>query len=172
VEILFGLLVLAVVRNAIPSIWMIANMHLAATSAYRLWMPGSISRRKNSMTWNKYGAKKITDPVTGYVFDSKKEYTRWCELRLLQKAGKIENLQRQVKYELIPKQDGERAVFYVADFVYDVPVHKQRLNEQGHLVFEDGYITAVEDAKGYKTEVYKIKKKLMQYVHGIKIQEV
>lgn len=124
------------------------------------------------MTWNKYGAKKITDPVTGYVFDSKKEYTRWCELRLLQKAGEIENLQRQVKYELIPKQDGERAVFYVADFVYDVPVHKQRLNEQGHLVFEDGYITAVEDAKGYKTEVYKIKKKLMQYVHGIKIQEV
>lgn len=121
---------------------------------------------------NKYGAKKITDPATGFVFDSKKEFHRWCELRLLERAGKITDLKRQVKYELIPKQDGERAVFYVADFVYDVPVHKQSVNEQGHIVFSDGYITVVEDAKGYKTEVYRLKKKLMQWVHGIKIQEV
>lgn len=104
---------------------------------------------------NKYGAKKIKDPATGFVFDSKKEFHRWCELNILQKAGKISGLSRQVSFELIPKQTGERAVNYVADFTY----------------YEDGYFI-VEDCKGYKTEVYKIKKKLMQYVHGIKIKEV
>jgi hypothetical protein len=124
------------------------------------------------MVRNKYGAKKITDPITGFVFDSKKEYHRWCELRLLERAGRISDLQRQVKYELIPKQDGERACTYLADFVYKVPVHKQYTNDEGHLVFADGWETVVEDAKGVRTDAYKIKKKLMLWVHGIKIQEV
>ena len=104
---------------------------------------------------NKYGAKKITDPATGFVFDSKKEFHRWCELRLLERAGKITDLDRQVKYELIPKQDGERAVFYVADFVY---------------IDADGK-TVVEDTKGVRTDAYKIKRKLMLWVHHIKIKE-
>ena len=104
---------------------------------------------------NKYGAKKITDPATGIVFDSKKEFHRWCELRLLERAGKITDLDRQVKYELIPKQDGERAVFYVADFVY---------------IDADGK-TVVEDTKGVRTDAYKIKRKLMLWVHHIKIKE-
>ena len=129
---------------------------------------------------NKYGAKKITDPETGYVFDSKKEYRRWQELRLMEKAGQIQNLQRQVKYILIPAQyeryeryskktgkrlqDGvrcvEREVGYVADHVY-----------------QDGNgIIHVEDIKGYKGggayAVFTLKRKLMLHVHGIKIQEV
>jgi hypothetical protein len=104
---------------------------------------------------NKYGAKKIKDPATGYVFDSKKEYHRWCELRLLERAGKIKDLCRQVSYELIPKQDGERACTYVADFLY--------FGEDGKLV--------VEDAKGVRTDAYRIKKKLMLWIHGIKIKE-
>ena len=107
------------------------------------------------MRMNKYGAKKIKDPATGYVFDSKKEYNRWRELRILERAGKIIGLKRQVKYELIPKQDGERACNYVADFVY---------------IDADGN-TVVEDTKGVRTDAYRIKKKLMLWVHGIKIKE-
>ena len=107
------------------------------------------------MAWNKYGAKKITDPATGYVFDSKAEFIRWCELRILERAGKISDLKRQVKYELIPKQDGERACTYVADFVY---------------IDADGN-TVVEDTKGVRTDAYRIKKKLMLWIHGIRIKE-
>jgi hypothetical protein len=104
---------------------------------------------------NKYGAKKIKDPATGYVFDSKKEFIRWCELRILERAGKISELRRQVKFELIPKQDGERACTYVADFVY---------------IGSDGN-TVVEDTKGVRTDVYKIKRKLMLERYGIRIKE-
>lgn len=104
---------------------------------------------------NKYGARKVTAP-DGQKFDSQKEYHRWCELKLLERAGKINRLQRQVRFELIPKQVGETACHYVADFVY----------------YDDLWNLVVEDAKGYKTDVYKIKKKLMLYIHGIRIQEV
>ena len=102
---------------------------------------------------NKYGARKLTAP-DGQVFDSVKEFHRWGVLRLLERAGKIQNLQRQVKFELIPKQDGERACTYVADFVY---------MENGKQV--------VEDCKGFKNDAYKMKRKLMLWVHGIKIKE-
>ena len=106
----------------------------------------------------KYKSQKVT--VNGITFDSKKEYNRWCELALLQKAGQVTDLQRQVKYELIPSQriDGkvaERACTYVADFVY---------RENGK--------TVVEDTKGFKTKDYIIKRKLMLWVHGIRVREV
>lgn len=102
---------------------------------------------------NKYGARKVKAP-DGEVFDSMKEYHRWCYLRLLARAGRISDIHRQVSFELIPKQKGERACSYIADFTYQ---------ENGKLV--------VEDCKGYRTETYKIKKKLMLWVHGIKIKE-
>ena len=107
---------------------------------------------------SKYGSRKVTRD--GITFDSQKEYKRFCELRLLERAGKVTDLQRQVKFELIPSQkvDGkvvERAVNYVADFVYE----------------QDGK-TVVEDTKGFKTKDYIIKRKLMLYVHGIRIVEV
>ena len=106
----------------------------------------------------KYHSRKIT--VDGITFDSKKEYFRWCELSLLAKAGKVTDLQRQVKFELIPSQriDGkvvERPCAYVADFVYK----------------QDGE-TIVEDTKGFRTADYIIKRKLMLSVHGIRIREV
>lgn len=101
----------------------------------------------------KYGNKKIV--VDGILFDSKREACRYSELKLLTKAGEISDIERQVEYQLIPKQPGERAVKYIADFRYK--------NKDGQ--------TIVEDVKGYKTEVYKIKRKLMLYVHGIKIRE-
>jgi len=110
------------------------------------------------MAWNKYGAKKVTAP-NGEVFDSAKEYRRWCELRLLERAGKISGLKRQVTFELIPKQDGERACKYVADFVY--------CDADGN--------TVVEDTKGYKKgaayDLFVIKRKLFLYRYGIKIKE-
>lgn len=98
-------------------------------------------------------------------YDSKKEYYRSNELKLLQKAGEISNLQEQVGYELIPSQwkveNGkkkciERAVKYIADFQYT--------DRFGNIV--------VEDTKGFRTESYKIKKKLMLYIHGINIKEL
>lgn len=102
---------------------------------------------------SKYGNRKLRSP-DGQVFDSVKEFHRWGCLRLLERTGKISDLKRQVSFELIPKQDGERACSYVADFTY---------LKDGNLV--------VEDCKGFKTDVYRIKKKLMLWVHGIKITE-
>lgn len=113
---------------------------------------------------NKYGAKKVTDPVTGEAFDSKAEHRRWCELKLLERAGKIRNLRRQVKYVLIPAQyDGkyklESETSYIADFVYK--------DENGSEI--------VEDTKGYKRgaayQLYVVKRKLMLQKFGILILE-
>ena len=113
------------------------------------------------MRRSKYGAQKTE--FDGLVFDSKHEALRWRELALLQRSGEIADLRRQVKYILVPAQVDEngkvveRTVSYVADFVYrDV-----RSGE-----------TVVEDAKGMHTRDYIIKRKLMRYVHGIRIREV
>lgn len=105
----------------------------------------------------KYHNRKVTRD--GETFDSVKEYRRFCELRLLERAGAVTDLRRQVKFELIPAQriDGkvvERACSYVADFVY---------TENGQQV--------VEDAKGMRTQEYRLKRKLMLYIHGIRIRE-
>ena len=117
---------------------------------------------------NKYGNRKVKRD--GMVFDSKREADRWTELKLLEKAGQISDLRRQVKYELIPTQYSdweytqrgkkkvvEREASYIADFVY----HDNVLGTD-----------VVEDAKGMRTEAYILKRKLMLYVHGIQIVEV
>ena len=102
---------------------------------------------------SKYGNRKIKAP-DGQAFDSVKEYHRWGCLRLMERAGKISDLKRQVRFELIPKQNGERACTYMADFTY----------------MEDGKLV-VEDCKGFRTDAYKMKRKLMLWVHGIRIKE-
>lgn len=109
---------------------------------------------------NKYHANKTT--VDGVTYDSQKEAYRAQELKLLERAGEIKNLRCQVPYELIPKQrrkDGKavRNMVYVADFVYE----DAKTGE-----------TIVEDVKGFKTEKYKDKWKLMLWIHGIEVQEV
>lgn len=104
--------------------------------------------------------KVVTEDGT---FDSVKEYSRWQELKLLQKAGEIYELQRQVPFVVVPNQKDEngkvieRAVIYIADFTY-------RSTKDGRIV--------VEDTKGMKTREYIIKRKLMMYRHGIRIREV
>lgn len=108
---------------------------------------------------NKYRNKKIK--TAEGVFDSKKELRRWEELKLMLAEGKIKNLQRQVEFELIPKQLNalgkviERKCCYKADFVYEYMGDK-----------------IVEDAKGFRTPEYIIKRKLMLYIHGIKVVEI
>lgn len=109
---------------------------------------------------SKYGNRKTW--LDGILFDSRREAGRWAELTLMQRAGEISELRRQVRFCLIPAilndngKTRQRAVFYVADFVYRT---------------RDGALVA-EDAKGVRTDVYKIKKKLMLWRHGIEIREV
>lgn len=128
----------------------------------------------------KYKNKKVQ--YDGIEFDSKKEAGRYAELKLLEKAGKITALQTQKVFTLVPaqyenisrdeyiKSKGkktkgkliERAVTYKADFYY--------IDENGKQV--------VEDVKGYRDPAsgayarYIIKRKLMLYVHGIRITEI
>ena len=122
---------------------------------------------------SKYHSKKVT--INGETFDSKKEANRWCELRLLERAGKIRGLQRQVKFELLPaqyrlvatqkgqkRQCVERAVSYIADFVYT-----EQLYQGG-----DFCVTVVEDTKGFRTADYILKRKMMLFFHDIRIREV
>lgn len=125
--------------------------------------------------YRKYGNRKVTLD-DGTKFDSRREYQRWLELQLLERAGRISNLRRQVKFVLIPAQYREHERFgasgqpikplrkllehecsYVADFVY----RDDELNE-----------TVVEDAKGVRTDAYVIKRKLMLERYGIQIREV
>ena len=114
--------------------------------------------------------------IDGIQFDSKKEAQRYQQLKLLERAGEISNLKRQVKYELIPAQyiDGkcvERSVSYVSDFEYDekVQFRNRTVMLDRHDVTATQHI--VEDCKGMRTQEYIIKRKLMLKVHGIRIRE-
>lgn len=124
---------------------------------------------------SKYLSQKIT--VDGILFDSKKEAGRYHVLKLMERAGKITGLRLQVPYELIPTQyeyytrfgktgkrlkDGKRCIekscSYIADFVYR--------DSDGNLIVEDTKSPVT------RTEAYRIKKKLMLQIYGVKIQEV
>ena len=124
----------------------------------------------------KYGNRK-TRTSDGILHDSRKEALRWQQLLLLERAGEITDLKRQVEFILIPDQrepstevyqkgekkgmpkEGkllERKVVYVADFVY----------------YDKSGMGVVEDTKGVKTKDYIIKRKLMLHIHNIKIKEI
>ena len=118
---------------------------------------------------NKYRNMKFT--LDGEHFDSLKEFRRWQELKLLEKAGEITELRRQVPYEILPDQREpdkigprggrkpgrviEREAVYIADFVYK--------DAEGREV--------VEDCKGMRTRDYLLKRKLMLFRFGIRIME-
>lgn len=109
--------------------------------------------------WNgrsKYHAKRTI--VDGITFDSKREAYRYLVLKSMEEDGTIEDLRRQVRYELVPAFDVDgkhyRPVFYVADFVY----------------MEDGK-EVVEDVKGMRTDTYRLKSKLFARRYGKSIRE-
>jgi hypothetical protein len=121
----------------------------------------------------KYHSEKVE--IGDMKFDSKKEAKRWAALSVREQNGEISDLQTQVKFVLIPAQREpdtvgakggvkpgkviERECSYVADFVY---------NENGEQV--------VEDVKGFKQStayaVFVVKRKLMLWVHGIRVKEI
>ena len=128
--------------------------YLSKTQIKRL-----VNQRENKPKQPKYGNHKVI--VDGEkVADSKHEYRRLCELKVLQRAGEIKDLQLQVKYQLIPSQKicgkTERGVSYIADFVY--------------WTKNDKFIC--EDAKGHRTDAYIIKRKMMKLIHNIDVVEV
>ena len=107
----------------------------------------------------KYGNHKVV--VDGEkVADSKHEYRRLNELKLLQRVGEIRDLETQVRYKLIPAQVicgmKVRGVDYVADIVYWTKNNK----------------FICEDAKGHRTDAYIIKRKMMKLIHNIDVVEV
>ena len=121
---------------------------------------------------NKYHNRKARTS-DGLIHDSRREARRWNELSLLQRAGQIKDLERQVKFILIPAQHEpdivgkrggikqgkliERECSYIADFVYyDNTTEKM----------------VVEDTKGIRTKDYIIKRKLMLYKYKIRIKEI
>ena len=99
--------------------------------------------------FNKYHNRKTK--IDGFTFDSKKEATRYCELKILAERGDIHDLLLQPKYELQPhfKHNGKmiRKIEYIADFSY----------------FDNNGVHIVEDVKGMKTDVFKIKEKMFKY---------
>lgn len=109
---------------------------------------------------SKYNSRKTT--VDEITFDSKKEARRYLVLKQMEKDGLIHNLQLQVPFELIPpfeieidgKKRKRRRMEYIADFVYYI-----------------NNVKVVEDVKGRKTEVYKIKKKIFEYKFKTTIKE-
>lgn len=108
---------------------------------------------------NKYHNKKIE--YDGMIFDSKKEYSFYIKFKLMEKSGEIQNLRRQVEYILMDNfvLNGKkyRKTSYIADFVYE----------------QDGETHVIDvKSKATKTEVYKLKKKLMAYKYGIEIEEL
>ena len=109
---------------------------------------------------SKYHNKKVT--IDGITFDSKLEATRYRELKLLERNGVIKNLQLQPSYELIPSFKKGNKTFKKASYIADFSYYDTELNK-----------TIIEDTKGFKTDVYVLKKKLFEYLYkDLTIREV
>lgn len=119
-------------------------------------------QRDDRKAWTQFvtGAAEKNSPKFGNKktngYDSKKEYLRAMDLQLLQKIGAIKDLREQVPIEIIPKQDGEKAAHWVADFIYVD-------TETGEEIWED--------CKGMRTREYILKRKLVLLRYGKKILE-
>lgn len=133
--------------------------------------------------WNKYGNKKVE--TTWGTFDSKGEFSRWLFLKDAESKGEIKDLQRQVRFSLVPpvhytktvhlktkdkqvKRLWTQEVTYTADFVYKVKT------KTVPTVLGDAEIwtRVVEDFKGMPNDRWPIKKALMAFVHGVYVREV
>jgi len=123
-------------------------MSLKVNTTERMTVAEFKALTENKQSKSKYHSK-MTE-VDGILFDSQAEAKRYCELKLLLRAGKIDNLRLQVPFTIVPKQADERAVKYLADFVYS-----------------EGDKNIVEDVKSSatKTKGYIIKRKLFKMTY-------
>ena len=128
--------------------WYTANMKLEDLDAE---IQAQLTKDRSAKGWSKYGNKKTE--YNGFTYDSKKEANRAQELDLLERAGEISDIERQVPF--VCEVNGKKICTYKADFRY-----KEK----------DGTVV-VEDVKGVRTGVYKLKKKLVEAIHGVKIIE-
>lgn len=101
---------------------------------------------------SKYNNKKTE--YNGRTYDSKREAHRAWELDMLQKAGEVKEIEYQPVFECVV--NNKKICKYIADF---------------KITYSDGHVE-IEDVKGYKTDVYKLKKKLVEALHNIIILEV
>jgi hypothetical protein len=127
--------------------------HLSAPESGRISaaeLREAMSGSKASSRAGKYNAQRVKTEDGN--FDSKMEYQRFLALRLLERAGQIQDLRRQIPFKL--EAGGISISTYVADFVYQ----------------QDGY-QVVEDSKGFKTPEYRLKRRLMKEILGITILE-
>ena len=119
--------------------------------------------------------KKLVD---GIEFDSAKEARRWSELKLLEKAGEISDLRRQVKFVLIESQYEESSEVYQRGKNKGKPKRGKILEHECSYIADFVYTdektgkTVVEDTKGFKTKDYIIKRKLLLERYKIRITEV
>jgi hypothetical protein len=104
--------------------------------------------------FNKYRNTPVV--IAGRKFASKREASRYADLVLLENAGRIRGLECQQRYRL--EVAGQLVCTYIADFVYD---------ERRGMA----WIPIVEDCKGFRTAIYKLKKKFMKACHNIEIRE-
>lgn len=101
--------------------------------------------------------------VDGESFQSEREARRWCELKIEQRAGRIRDLQRQVRYPL--SVNGHLICVYISDFTY---------HRGDALIVEDvkAKVITKREERATRTELYRLKKKLVAAVYGITITEV
>ena len=128
---------------------------------------------------NKYNSHKARCSQ-GHIHDSRKEARRCNELTLLERAGAISNLRQQVKYVLIPTQREFTGGWYSKGEKKGQPKPGKIIERECCYIADFAYIDngaeVVEDVKGYTAgqayAVFKIKKKLMLHVYGIRIREI
>lgn len=128
----------------------------------------------------KYQNKKVT--VDGISFDSRKEANRYCELKMLERAGKITDLDLQKVFLLIPAQFEESGEVYTRGKKKGQPKRgkciEQSVTYKADFYYKVNGREVVEDVKGYRDPAsgsyarYTIKRKLMLYIHGIRIKEI
>ena len=113
----------------------------------------------NSINYKQSKYKNKQVKYYGIKFDSKKEGLYYLKLKSMEELGIINNLKLQVKFELQPSSKINnktiRSINYIADFTY----------------YDENNVFHIVDTKGVRTEVYKIKKKMMQY-KGYEIEEI
>lgn len=138
--------------------------------------------------WRRKSNTKLNNQsivIDGIEFDSKKEGNRYCELKLLERSGAISNLELQKRFELIPAQYEtiETGEYYKVGVKKGQPKTKRVCIEQSvvyiaDFVYQENGKTVVEDVKGFRDTSsatyakFVLKRKMMLWIHGIKIQEV